>query len=135
MFCKHCGKELFDEAMLCPNCGTPTNNKLNSNKQETANQATAPLGLIALIFACIAFVTGIIFGAIIFSYEAALLLYLIGATSILPAFTAIGLAICEMYRKPRGMKFIMALIAIVLSAIVLLLLLLCGCIVTTGMGY
>ncbi len=24
MFCKNCGKELSDEAIMCPNCGTPT---------------------------------------------------------------------------------------------------------------
>lgn len=24
MYCRHCGKELSDEAMMCPNCGTPT---------------------------------------------------------------------------------------------------------------
>ena len=22
-FCTHCGKELFDEAVVCPNCGCP----------------------------------------------------------------------------------------------------------------
>lgn len=24
MYCKYCGKELSDEAPMCPNCGTPT---------------------------------------------------------------------------------------------------------------
>lgn len=24
MYCKHCGKELSDEAIMCPDCGTPT---------------------------------------------------------------------------------------------------------------
>ncbi len=24
MYCKHCGKELADEALMCPDCGTPT---------------------------------------------------------------------------------------------------------------
>ncbi|MBQ4572232.1 MAG: zinc ribbon domain-containing protein [Clostridia bacterium] len=26
MFCTKCGKELFDEAVMCPQCGTPTSN-------------------------------------------------------------------------------------------------------------
>lgn len=26
MFCIKCGKELFDEAVMCPQCGTPTSN-------------------------------------------------------------------------------------------------------------
>lgn len=26
MFCTKCGKELFDEAVMCPQCGTPTHN-------------------------------------------------------------------------------------------------------------
>ena len=26
MFCTKCGKELFDEAVICPQCGTPTEN-------------------------------------------------------------------------------------------------------------
>ena len=26
MFCEKCGKELFDECLICPNCGTNTRN-------------------------------------------------------------------------------------------------------------
>ena len=26
MYCTKCGKELFDEAVMCPQCGTPTIN-------------------------------------------------------------------------------------------------------------
>ena len=26
MFCSKCGKEIMDEAVICPNCGCPTNN-------------------------------------------------------------------------------------------------------------
>lgn len=33
MFCSKCGKELFDEAVVCPNCGCPTSNYVeNQNK-------------------------------------------------------------------------------------------------------
>ncbi len=34
MFCSKCGKEIMDEAVICPNCGCPTNNYTQS-KQET----------------------------------------------------------------------------------------------------
>lgn len=27
MFCKKCGKEIFDDAVVCPHCGTMTGNK------------------------------------------------------------------------------------------------------------
>ena len=33
MFCVKCGNELFDEAIICPKCGTPTQN-FNSNSAE-----------------------------------------------------------------------------------------------------
>lgn len=38
MFCEKCGKELFDEAVICPNCGCPTSNYLkNQNQQQYGN--------------------------------------------------------------------------------------------------
>jgi len=34
MFCSKCGKEIMDEAVICPNCGCPTNN-YTQPRQET----------------------------------------------------------------------------------------------------
>ena len=38
MYCSKCGKELFDEAIMCPLCGTPTEN----SAQETASPTPTP---------------------------------------------------------------------------------------------
>ena len=32
MFCKHCGSEIRDEAIICINCGCATGNSLNHEK-------------------------------------------------------------------------------------------------------
>ncbi|MBQ4111146.1 MAG: zinc ribbon domain-containing protein [Clostridia bacterium] len=44
MFCKTCGKEINDKAVICPNCGCPTANKV----QTTYEEDKASGGLIAL---------------------------------------------------------------------------------------
>ena len=48
MFGSKCGKEIFDEAVICPNCGCPTNSTTNApSKQypllkDFANQVKTP---------------------------------------------------------------------------------------------
>lgn len=38
MFCSKCGKEIMDEAVICPSCGCPTNNfSAQSPAQPTVN--------------------------------------------------------------------------------------------------
>lgn len=37
MFCSKCGKEILDEALICPNCGCATNNYSQTNKAENCN--------------------------------------------------------------------------------------------------
>lgn len=34
MFCSKCGKEIFDEAVICPNCGCPTNSTTSTPSQQ-----------------------------------------------------------------------------------------------------
>lgn len=41
MFCAKCGKELFDEAVMCPQCGTPTKNFEAPVQQESELVAEA----------------------------------------------------------------------------------------------
>lgn len=41
MFCKNCGKEIDDNAVVCPNCGVATE-KLNETAATTAPEATGP---------------------------------------------------------------------------------------------
>ena len=73
MFCSKCGKEIMNEAVICPSCGCPTNNfTQNTNDcsndyiaiQEFARKAKniRTLGILAAIFC---FGIGIIFSIII----------------------------------------------------------------------
>lgn len=57
MFCEKCGKEIFDEAVICPNCGCPTSNYLNTQNQPkyvnndlSTAKAWSIIGLVAGIF-------------------------------------------------------------------------------------
>ncbi len=38
MFCSKCGKEIFDEAVMCPHCGCAINNKIDSNAETEKTQ-------------------------------------------------------------------------------------------------
>lgn len=43
MFCTKCGKELFDEAVMCPQCGTPTiNAQIPAQEIEQQKEPSAP---------------------------------------------------------------------------------------------
>lgn len=44
MFCKHCGKEIDDKAMICPACGVATDNYVQANATAVGSKkkATAP---------------------------------------------------------------------------------------------
>lgn len=40
MFCKHCGKEISDNALMCPDCGEPTGTVAkNKSAQATVNES------------------------------------------------------------------------------------------------
>ena len=66
MFCVHCGKELCEEAVICPNCGILINSdsievlEINKNRQEYYN------GFAVAAFSCAFAVPGlgITFGVI-----------------------------------------------------------------------
>ena len=62
MFCSKCGNQIMDEAIICPNCGCPTNNYNQFNKTANPQKNAFPnynlqkeladaktLGLIAII--------------------------------------------------------------------------------------
>lgn len=63
MFCTTCGKELNDEAILCPSCGAPTKNFLIQSQPEQENQDN---GMAIAGFICSFFIPllGWIFGGI-----------------------------------------------------------------------
>lgn len=52
MFCKKCGKEICDEAVVCPHCGCATGNPfpLSSNLNGNAEKDASNLGLAILSF-------------------------------------------------------------------------------------
>lgn len=41
MFCKNCGKEIDDKAIICPNCGVATDNYANANLQTSGSKNKA----------------------------------------------------------------------------------------------
>lgn len=52
MFCKKCGKEIFDEAVVCPHCGTMTGNKSMTfgGEEEEKGNGIAIAGFICSFF-------------------------------------------------------------------------------------
>ncbi|MGN0771064.1 MAG: zinc-ribbon domain-containing protein [Christensenellales bacterium] len=66
MFCSKCGKEISDDAVICPNCGVPTSNYKGttdkSNSDDTNNVNT--MSIIALVMSFIIPIVGFIMGLI-----------------------------------------------------------------------
>lgn len=53
MFCTNCGTELNDKALICPNCGVPTDNYVSSKKagdKEGLRTATKILLILSCVF-------------------------------------------------------------------------------------
>lgn len=57
MFCKNCGKEIFDEAVFCPHCGTTVKNEISQN---TTIQQIAEKKNLGFAFIIIGIITGAI---------------------------------------------------------------------------
>lgn len=130
MYCKHCGKELSDEALMCPNCGAPTGARSNIRKPSAPSDGqTSPLGAIALFLSIFSFVTGIIFGSFFYAYAASvILLYFISATSILPGLAAVCLGIAILHRREGGRGWVFAIVSIVAAGIALFFLFIAACV-------
>ena len=45
MFCKNCGKELADNAIICPNCGAPQ----NQNRQVVVDNVSPKNGVVTVL--------------------------------------------------------------------------------------
>ena len=130
MYCQHCGKQLSDEAIMCPECGTPTSSStFIHTKREDANSTSEVSTsksnswcIVSFVLSVFAFVTGVIFGRMIIdSYRYASLLFVIGHTSITPALTAISVAVISLRSAKISMK-VLAIIGIALSGILLIFL-------------
>lgn len=136
MYCRHCGKQLSDEAIMCPECGTPTRSTMRSIvPQEIANDTPvepagkgSSLGAIGFFLSVFAFVTGIIFGAFLYVfYTASLLVMIVGSTTIIPGLAGVSICMAAL-KTEKGAKKALPIVGIVLAGIALLFLFLTACI-------
>ncbi len=138
MFCRHCGKEISDEAFMCPDCGTPTIERKNKNIEipnqlQNSDKKEKGISVIGFLFALIAFITGIIFGSFFFVFSASVvLLYVISATTILPALTSLAIGIYTIITSTENSDKIckpLAITSVSLSGFVVLFLFIASCII------
>lgn len=160
MFCKRCGTQIPDDAAICPECGTATATPqtpdgtvykrsmrgfyYKSNTPDVPSTPRTPstpkmLGAAAAAFALamIAFITGIVFFAFLFTFEGAfVLVYVLGASTILPALVGFGLGIfVSVAAKGQFGARALAICACVFTAIVLFLLFVGGCVIVSALEY
>lgn len=50
MYCKHCGKEINDNAIVCPNCGVATDNMAKATPVPAQKNTMALVGFILSFF-------------------------------------------------------------------------------------
>lgn len=140
MYCYHCGKELANEAPMCPNCGAPTRNFSMTKQEETAPIVSSgvnvkALAAVGLILSAIAFVTGIIFGAFFFTYSYSMvLLYILSGSTILPGLAglSIGVYVSLLKENNNNTSKACAICTIVFASIVILFLFVGGCVIAAG---
>ena len=140
MFCSHCGKELSDDAFMCPNCGSPVKKFTGAKKSEpVANAKETGIAVIGFILAMFSFVTGIIFGAFFLCYGSSIvLLYILGAFTILPGIAAIcssAYALVQIRGTENTYAKSLSTAAIVLASIALFFVFVIICVVATTVEY
>ncbi|MBE7083872.1 MAG: zinc ribbon domain-containing protein [Clostridiales bacterium] len=50
MYCSKCGKEIFDDAIICPGCGCATGNPLPSNKPVNGDASSIGYAILGFFF-------------------------------------------------------------------------------------
>ena len=71
MFCRNCGKELCDEAFVCPQCGVLVNENTGKQKEKSVVESNKDkIGLINDIFLIVSF--GLACLALLFCFIAAM---------------------------------------------------------------
>ncbi len=60
MYCSKCGRELFDEAVICPYCGCPTQN-YNNNTVTFEDKSNIWLCLLSVLFPIVGIILGVVF--------------------------------------------------------------------------
>lgn len=68
-YCTHCGKEIPDEALFCPVCGTATGVSYSAVQQPVKKEELSILSIVGFVFAFIGGLVGLICSCI--AYKAA----------------------------------------------------------------
>lgn len=64
MFCTHCGKEIDDNAVICPNCGVTTEKFKQTRPAAQQTQETNGIAVAALVCAFLVPLVGLILGIV-----------------------------------------------------------------------
>lgn len=64
MFCRKCGKEIDDEAMICPFCGCATSNLQSDGNNENIAKEDSSIAILSIVFAAFIPIVGFILGII-----------------------------------------------------------------------
>lgn len=91
MFCKSCGKEIDEKALICPNCGVATDNYMTVAKPKAPEQKVNGLAIAGMICA----IVGIIGGNYIFCIPSivGLILSIIGMVKVKEYNSGYGFAL------------------------------------------
>lgn len=91
MFCRHCGHEINDNAVICPNCGVATDNYMAVAKPVATDQKFNGLALAGMICA----IVGIIGGNYIFCIPSivGLILSIVGMVKVKEYKSGYGFAL------------------------------------------
>ncbi len=131
MYCSHCGKEIAETAMMCPNCGAPTNNQIEPKVKTEKN----PLVLSGFVISIISFIFGFIWMVIGLAKDSELASDIVSATSslftllassyliylsILPSFGALALSISGLCKNSKGSNKAFGITATILSGVIIL---------------
>ena len=122
MYCHHCGKELSDEAFMCPDCGTPTGNNTQKKFVEKDSEGGSKSRFTAIacfVLSAIAFLAGIVELSISLAAEAysvGLLVVVIGGLG----GVAFGIhALCAGSAKENSTMRLITIIGLALAGFIL----------------
>lgn len=60
MFCKNCGKEIDDSALVCPNCGVATENMMKNNNNSSVPAQKNTLAIVGFVLSFFTSIIGLI---------------------------------------------------------------------------
>lgn len=126
MYCKHCGKTLSDEAIVCPGCGHPTRQDRCARRGKTLleDDQSNICAIVAFVLSVIAFVTAPFASAAFFICDNGFTILLSGIALILITLCGfiLGLiAFLHVRIQPTKIK-VFSILAVVFTSVVLLLL-------------